>query len=52
MKRKLRQAAGKSQRNNFDLFATALVEAFSKEELIEVVNWFGEYEDAMSNTDF
>lgn len=52
MKRKLRQAAGKSQRHNFDLFATALVEAFSKDELIEAVKWFDDYEDAMINTDF
>lgn len=52
MKRKLRQAAGNSQRHNFDLFATALIEAFSKDDLIEAIRFVGEWEEAMTNEDF
>ena len=52
MKRKLRQAAGNSQRHNFDLFATALIEAFSKDDLIEAIRCVGEWEEAMTNEDF
>ena len=52
MKRKFRQAAGKAQRYNFDLFATALVDAFTIEELKEVIRYIDDFEDAMANTDF
>lgn len=52
MKRKLRQAAGNSQRHNFDLFATAIIEAFSKNDLIEVIRYADDWEEAMANDDF
>ena len=52
MKRKLRQAAGKSQRHNFRLFSTALIEAFTKDDLVEAIRCVDEWEDAMANGDF
>lgn len=52
MKRKLRQAAGNAQRHNFDLFATAITEAFTKADLIEAIRCVDEWEDAMANDDF
>lgn len=52
MKRKLRHAAGNSQRHNFDLFATALIEAFSTSDITEAIKCVGEWEDAMANEDF
>ncbi len=52
MKRKLRQAAGKSQRHNFRLFSTALIEAFTKDDLVEAIRCIDDWEDAMANDDF
>lgn len=52
MKRMFRQAAGKAQRHNFDLFATALVDAFTVEELREVIRHVDFHEEVMANDDF
>jgi len=52
MKRKLRQAAGKSQRHNFRLFSTALIEAFTANDLAEAIKCVADWEEAMENDDF
>lgn len=52
MKKKFRQAAGNAQRHNFDLFATALIEAFTLNDLKEVIRYVEEWNEAMANDDF